>query len=185
MLLTKCRPVPILLAFAWALSWGCAQTDVRLGEEAADAQAPSTGFTPRPESDAAAGEAAAPDLPMQTLCIGTECPAPFATCTAEERAGVQMRDRSRGQSEELRRVRQRVSRLRADRPDVALVDGACELECMNDPDLPDGSRNCNGEARLTAGRGHVSLDPRQLRRLREGCAAGSPASRANADARGR
>ena len=68
------KSLPILLALAWALSWGCSRTDVQLGEEVPDAQ---QGFTP-PVLDASveAGPDARPEL---LACIGTECPYPFAT----------------------------------------------------------------------------------------------------------
>lgn len=99
-------------------------------------------FTPPPgEEDAGA------DAPTRILaCIGTECPAPFATCISEKgptyKCGTDlMRDDDHcgacGNKCLLYAPIHMTSRC---------VDGACELECYSPEDIFDPAdwRNCNG-----------------------------------------
>ena len=147
MLLRKWRALSLGLALIaattlGAVGAGCAQTDVRLGDETPDAAPTSSTFTPPPGSDAS-GEADAPIVKV-LMCIGTECPAPYATCNPENgptfKCGVDL----------------------AHDPDnygacgnkclvydpLALssrcVEGKCELECLNKPGAKTLYKNCNG-----------------------------------------
>jgi hypothetical protein len=73
--------IAMLLTCAWAMSWGCAVDDVRLGNAPDDAGvAPANVFVPPPGADGGdAGDAARAVAVL--ACIGTECPAPYATCS--------------------------------------------------------------------------------------------------------
>src|SRR4051812_40667433 len=75
--LRKYHPLPILVVLGIGIQWGCARTERSLGYEPEEQPGSFT-----PEADG--GVDAAPDARLEALlCIGTECPAPFATCAAE------------------------------------------------------------------------------------------------------
>ncbi|MDF2697034.1 MAG: Tryptophan synthase alpha chain, partial [Labilithrix sp.] len=164
--------LPIFLVFAWALSWGCAQDSVRLGEETPDAGSSPPSFTPKNDASAEGG----PDsgLPEQLLeCIGTECPAPFATCARDDgpsyKCGTDLSHDQKncgacGNGCLIYKPLHMTSRC---------VDGACELECMNDPMYPSDRRNCNGE--IDDGCEVDALtDPNNCGTCGKVCAAGEP-----------
>ncbi|MBN9164187.1 MAG: hypothetical protein J0I07_24700 [Myxococcales bacterium] len=135
------KSLPILLAVAWALSWGCSQTDVQLGEEAPDAQ---QGFTP-PVLDASV-EAGPDARPEQLLaCIGTECPYPFATCASGNGPSYKCGTDLAHDSLNCGACGNKCLVYEPLKMTSRCVDGACELECMNDPSRPTDRRNCNGE----------------------------------------
>ncbi|MDB5213374.1 MAG: Tryptophan synthase alpha chain [Myxococcaceae bacterium] len=143
MLLRKWRAIPACLLVAvtaCVATRGCAQTDARLGDEAPDAAPTSSSFTPPPSADAAI------DAPSTQLlqCIGTVCPAPFATCSSENgptyKCGTDL-------ARDPNNCGACGNKCLVYAP-IALssrcVDGACELECMNKPSTPTDFRNCNG-----------------------------------------
>lgn len=168
--LRKLRPVPLLIAaLGWASSWGCAQTSVRLGEEAPEAgTAPS--FTP---AEDAGSDALAPPPEQILSCIGTECPVPFATCAPENgpayKCGVDLSHDNKncgtcGNECLVYEPLNMTSRC---------VDGACELECLNDPFYPTDHRNCNGE--IDDGcEIDVLTDPLNCGACGKACGAGEP-----------
>jgi hypothetical protein len=142
---SKYRPLTLfsVAVLGWTCVWGCAQTNVRLGEETDDAGSPAPGFTP--PSGADAGDAGIVVPPELLLCIGTECPAPFATCAPAKgpayKCGIDLSSDPKncgacGNECLVYKPIHMTSRC---------VDGACELECMNDPSYPTDRRNCNGE----------------------------------------
>ncbi len=83
MSLSKRRLFTLALMSSAFTAYACADT-VYMGQvtETADAAPPMT-FTPPPPEDG--GDAALPDFPTPDalLCIGTECPFPYATCSNE------------------------------------------------------------------------------------------------------
>ncbi|MBX3220317.1 MAG: hypothetical protein KF795_07330 [Labilithrix sp.] len=167
MVLRKCRPIPLLLVLAWIFVWGCAQTNVRLGEES-DAEAPPTSFTPTPD----AGDADAPAVEA-LLCIGTECPEPFATCAAATgpayKCGTDLaRDPKNcgacGNECLVYKPLHMTSRC---------IEGVCELQCMNEPGYPTDRRNCNGEVDDGC-EVDVLVDPKNCGACGNACAAGQP-----------
>ena len=164
MIVRKCRPIPLLLVLVWLFIWGCAQTNVRLGEET-EAGAPTTGFTPPPDSDAGDAAAAAPVEAL--LCVGTECPAPFATCTAEDGPAYKCGTDLAHDPNNCGACGNECLVYKPLHMTSRCVDGACELECMNESGHPQRSRrNCNGL--LDDGcEVDVFTDPRELRRVRE------------------
>lgn len=143
MLLRKWRALPICLFVAVPATvavWGCAQTDARLGDESPDAAPSSSTFTPPPTTDAGT------DAPQAQLlsCIGTECPAPFATCSADQgptfKCGTDL-------SRDPKNCGACGNECLVYAPlsiSSRCVDGACELECLNKPGALTAYRNCNG-----------------------------------------
>jgi hypothetical protein len=142
--LRKCRPVPILIVLGIGILWGCARNDRLLGYEV-DEQPGS--FTPQDDggpnaSSDAGGDAAHVE---ELLCIGTECPAPFATCGAESgpvyKCGTDLAHdpKNCGSCGNECLVYEPIGMT------SRCVDGACELECLNNPNHPTDRRNCNGE----------------------------------------
>lgn len=113
--------------------------DVEMGDVVPEVDAPQ-GFTPPPD-------AGTPDAPRALACIGTVCPAPWATCATDDgpsyKCGVDLsRDAKHCgacgnacPSYPLLHVRSRC------------VSGGCELECFTpfDPWTPQDFQNCNGK----------------------------------------
>lgn len=173
--LRKLRPVPILLAaLGWASSWGCAQTNVRLGEETPEAGAPPPGFTPPADSDASADGGADVANPQHVLaCVATDCPAPFATCPSDEgpvyKCGTDL-------AHDVKNCGSCGNECLVYKPlhmTSRCVDGACELECRNDPSSQTDMRNCNGE--IDDGcEIDVLKDPKNCGACGKACAAGDP-----------
>ncbi len=134
---------PILIV--WAASWGCAQENVRLGDEAGDAGSVRA-FTPGAGDDASAesaGDAAQPSTAL--MCVGTECPAGFATCPTSEigyKCGV---DLSRD-PDNCGACGNKCLDYKTLFMTSRCVAGKCELECNNDVNFPGliDMRNCNG-----------------------------------------
>lgn len=143
MLLRKWRAISASLLVTWTMASGCAQTEARLGDEPPEAGPPSTGFTPPPGTP---GADAGPDATeiKALMCIGTVCPAPFATCAAESgptyKCGTDL-------SHDPNNCGSCGNKCITYDP-IALssrcVDGACELECLNKPGAVTQWRNCNG-----------------------------------------
>lgn len=146
MLPSKYRPLTLVPigVLVWASAWGCAQTDVRLGEEGSDAQAPAPGFTPPPENDAGGDVDTGPPLEL-LLCIGTECPAPFATCASETGPAYKCGSDLSHDPKNCGACGNECLVYKPIHMTSRCVDGACELECKNDPSNPTDHRNCNGE----------------------------------------
>lgn len=73
--------VALLLAAGAALAVGCAESSLDVGTRPeTDASAPPS-FAPVADG----GDAASPDVP-RLLCLGTECPYPYATCASGDSA---------------------------------------------------------------------------------------------------
>ena len=126
--------VPVGLLAVWAMTNGCTVKEVRLGDVA------DGGDIFSPSSDA--GE----DAPQSVLmCIGTECPPPYATCVTPGKptytCGTDLlRDPMNcgecgnecGTYPQLHMVSH-------------CVNGGCALECFNpNPQFPTDWRDCNG-----------------------------------------
>ena len=99
-------------------------------------------FTAPPDGGDASLDAALPVL----SCIGTECPAPFATCISESgpsyKCGIDlMRD-----PDHCGACGNKCLTYKPLHMTSRCVDGACELECLNEPNPFDPAdwRNCNG-----------------------------------------
>ncbi len=114
----------------------CAE-DVQMGEVIAEADA-APSFTPPPD-------AGIPDAQLLLACIGTECPAPWATCVSSDgpsyKCGV-----------DLTRDPKHCGACGNACPSFAplhmrsrCIDAACELECFSEqnPFDPQDWRNCN------------------------------------------
>ncbi len=149
MLLRTFKPVSVLLASAavilWVLASGCSQSEARLGDDTVDASSPPPTFTKPSDGGASTADVDAGPPPKALLCTATECPDGFATCTSDDgpayKCGTDlMRDPkncgSCGNECLVYKPLHMTSRC---------VQGACELECMNDPFYPTDRRNCNGE----------------------------------------
>jgi hypothetical protein len=164
------KSLPVLLVLAWGLSWGCSQASVRLGEEGPDGSAPVPFM---PDKDASAdGEGGGPSQEL-LACVGTECPAPFATCTSEDgpsyKCGTDL-------SHDPKNCGACGNECLVYEPifmTSRCVQGVCELECRNEPTIPMDRRNCNGE--IDDGcEVDVFTDPNNCGACGKVCAAGEP-----------
>ncbi|OJY23846.1 MAG: hypothetical protein BGO98_18070 [Myxococcales bacterium 68-20] len=102
-------------------------------------------FAPSPSVDG--GDAAVVAPPELPLCIGTECPAPWATCPSEDRATYACGTDLSRDPDNCGACGNKCLEYRPTHMTSRCVDGACELECMSPPFSLEGDfdwRNCNG-----------------------------------------
>ncbi len=170
MLLRKYRFLPFMVVLAWGLSWGCAQTEVRLGDEIAQDAGPS--FTEQASGDAKA-DAGLDAATTALLCIGTSCPAPFATCASEEGPAYKCGTDLAHDPNNCGACGNKCLVYKPLRMTSRCVNGACELECMNDPFRPTDRRNCNGEVDDGC-EVDVLTDPENCGACGKACGAGQP-----------
>ncbi|HVH45533.1 MAG TPA: hypothetical protein VM925_24435 [Labilithrix sp.] len=163
--------IPITLVFAWALTWGCAQTNVRLGEEMPDA-APAPDFT-SPETDASTDAGTDAPRPQLLACVGTECPEPYATCASQNGPAYKCGTDLAHDPKNCGACGNECLVYEPIHMTSRCVDGTCELECMNDPSYPTDRRNCNGE--IDDGcEVDVLVDTANCGACGKACAAGEP-----------
>ncbi|AKU98231.1 Tryptophan synthase alpha chain [Labilithrix luteola] len=131
-------PVPLL--FVWALSWGCATSEARLGDTEDASTSPV--FQNPSDGDAAVDS----DLGRTPLmCKGTECPSPFATCAAESGPAYKCGTDLSSDSNNCGACGNKCLTYEPLRMNSRCVDGACEVECRNSLTVQTDYRNCNGK----------------------------------------
>lgn len=133
------RTLPVPLLFVWALSWGCATSDARLGD-VEDASTPPVFVDP--SADAAVDSDVDVDMLM---CIGTECPAPFVTCASESGPAYKCGTDISRDPNNCGACGNKCLTYEPLHMNSRCVDGACELECKNAITVQTDYRNCNGK----------------------------------------
>jgi hypothetical protein len=130
------RAIPVPLLFGWALINGCTVKEVRLGDLA------DGGAVFGPSADAG------PDTPPEPLmCIGTECPEPYATCLSPGKPAYTCGADLSRDPDNCGECGNECLQYAPIHMSSRCVSGKCELECVN-VDGPFGIktdwRNCNG-----------------------------------------
>lgn len=143
MLLRKWRTTSVCFAVTLALAAGCAQSEVRLGDDTPETAPASTSFTP-PPVDGGAGDAASDVVVRTLMCIGTECPAPYATCNAESGPTYKCGTDLAHDNDNCGACGNKCLVYAPLAMSSRCVAGTCELECLNKPGALTQYRNCNG-----------------------------------------
>ena len=81
--LQRLAGIAVALAGFAAIGAGCAESSLDVGARPENEAGVTSSFTPDPD----AGDGSLPDTP-RLLCLGTECPFPYATCASEGDAPV-------------------------------------------------------------------------------------------------
>ncbi len=166
------RALSVPLLVVWAASWGCAHRDVRLGDSPEDGGTEGR-FTPVPGDDASVDGSILPSQHV-LMCVGTECPAPFATCPGSGvgyKCGV---DLSRD-SDNCGACGNECLHYASLNMTSRCVNGQCEIECFNDVKNPGqiDMRNCNG-AVDDGCEANILSDPLNCGACGKQCSAGTP-----------
>lgn len=156
------------IAAACVVFAACSES-IDLGEVTTPAPAPGFG-----EVDAGvAADGSASLVPLS--CIGTECPAPWATCLSEHGPTHKCGTDLRSDPKHCGACNNECPTFAPTHMKSRCVDGSCELECFSEESFfdPKDWRNCNGL--IDDGcETNVVTDPKHCGACGNACAAGTP-----------
>lgn len=136
----KLRLLPAIIVGIWATTYGCANDDVRLGNTPVDDAGPGTPSLVPPAMDGGDSSVA----PQHVLaCVGTECPAPYATCS--DQPSLKCQNNLLTDVDNCGACGAKCADYSATNMVAQCVGGACQVECIS---LDQGGShqfaNCNG-----------------------------------------